>query len=196
MVMDAWAETSDEELLLEIGTTAAVDRAHAAELFEELVRRFSGVIHLVTWNILQNSDDAEEASQDTLLQVWRHAGTFSGGVKAITWIWPIAKNAALNIYRRKLSKHRRRFVNRDPFVFDRCPDRPSPPAADEERAVLLHAAVANLPQKYRSVVEILDLCELKYEVAATRLHIPIGTVRSRRHRALKLLRELLPPPTP
>jgi RNA polymerase sigma-70 factor, ECF subfamily len=62
-----------------------------------------------------------------------------------------------------------------------------------ELAERVQAAVASLPDHYRQVVVLCDLCELSYAEAASRLGCAVGTIRSRLNRARALLAEKLKP---
>jgi RNA polymerase sigma-70 factor (ECF subfamily) len=184
--MDAIPSLSDEEVL------AAFAAGPSAETFADLVGRFRRSLHFVAWRVLGNANDVDDAVQTALLQAWRYRGTFRAHASALTWLWAVTRHAAIDLLRRRREKRRRCFTNAAPELLERAaPDYPGTTCPADLSTI--RAAVAGLPPRYRQIVELLDLQELPYAAAADRLQVPIGTVRSRRHRALELLRDSLTP---
>jgi RNA polymerase sigma factor (sigma-70 family) len=180
---------TDEELIVAFAASSSPD------LFAEIVDRFRGLIHYVTWSVLHNEADADDSMQEAFLGIWKHADTFRADAAAKTWIWQIALNAARDLCRQNGTCKRRCVINFTDSLLKLFPARLDP-AGEDDDVVAIREAVANLPEIHRSVIQITELEERKYEAAAAELGIQIGTVRSRRHRALKLLREMMPEPTP
>jgi len=141
------------------------------------------------------SGDREQAAdllQDTYLKAFRFFDKFEKGTNAKAWLYRIMKNTFINEYRR---------THRQPEIveFDEqiSPYQMSASASgmndlrdmmesrmfDDEMA----GAIAALPEKFKSVVVLRDIEELPYEEIAEVLAIPIGTVRSRLHRARSML---------
>lgn len=141
------------------------------------------------------SGDREQASdllQDTYMKAYRFFDKFESGTNAKAWLYRIMKNTYINEYRR---------THRLPEIveFDEqiSPYQMSAHGRDENdlRNMLdtqmfdddIAGALAGLPEKFKSVIVLRDLEELPYEEIAEVLEIPIGTVRSRLHRARALL---------
>lgn len=137
--------------------------------------------------------DAEDLAQEVLTSAYRAAGRFDGRYPR-AWLHRIAVNAAI-------SRSRRRTPTVVP-LFDH--DRPIDTAGSDEEAhgpervildsvvdPLLVDALDDLPDHYRTVVDLVDVTGLSYEDAAARLEIPTGTVMSRLHRGRRKLRESL-----
>jgi RNA polymerase sigma-70 factor, ECF subfamily len=141
------------------------------------------------------SGDREQAAdllQDTYLKAYRFFDKFEKGTNAKAWLYRIMKNTFINEYRR---------THRQPEIveFDEqiSPYQMSASASgmndlrdmmesrmfDDEMA----GAIAALPEKFKSVVVLRDIEEMPYEEIAEVLAIPIGTVRSRLHRARSIL---------
>jgi RNA polymerase sigma-70 factor, ECF subfamily len=141
------------------------------------------------------SGDREQAAdllQDTYLKAYRFFDKFEKGTNAKAWLYRIMKNTFINEYRR---------THRQPEIveFDEqiSPYQMSASATgmndlrdmmesrmfDDEMA----GAIAALPEKFKSVVVLRDIEEMPYEEIAEVLAIPIGTVRSRLHRARSIL---------
>jgi RNA polymerase sigma-70 factor (ECF subfamily) len=190
--MDAIASLTNEELLLKFAASSAVDPGYAEEVFAELVRRFRAAMFGWCRRYLGKSSDADDAVQRALINVWKHAGSYRNRSKAGTWIYVITRNAAYDVYRQRMAR-RRRVAKTHKDFFEQLPERLADAPADEELAAV-RVGLANLQPIHRSVVELVYLGEQPYEAAAGALGVPIGTIRSRLHRALALLRESLSAP--
>lgn len=178
---------TDEELLTGFAATRSGD------LFAQIVRRFWGVMCRAASNVLHNYHDAEDAAQNALALISKNASQFDGRNKAVTWVWQIAVNSAIDLQRRRTAKRRLCPGQATDFMLEElCVDKAP---ESQETAEILHQAVANLSDKLRAVVQLVDLNEVPYQDAANQLGIHIGTLKSRRHRAIEILRELLPDDT-
>lgn len=125
--------------------------------------------------------EAEDLTQETFVCVYQRLGSFRGESSLPTWIYRIAFNRA--------SKHLRRRALARLFV----PRAPQSPDVTEDLA--LWDAVLRLPLPERSAFLLVKLEGLSCEEAAVSLAVPIGTVKSRVHRAVKALRNRLGEPT-
>ena len=141
------------------------------------------------------SGDREQASdllQDTYMKAYRFFDKFESGTNAKAWLYRIMKNTYINEYRR---------THRQPEIVE-FDEQISPYQMqaggrndNDLRNMLdtqmfdddIAGALAGLPEKFKSVIVLRDLEELPYEEIAEVLEIPIGTVRSRLHRARALL---------
>ena len=103
---------------------------------------------------------------------------------------PILYGVARNVTRARLRKEQR-FVNLDEVSGDATepvgPDNPSEALAHSQDLLRLRRAIVSLPSRYREAVILCDLHDLSYAEAAAVLGSPVGTVRSRLHRARSLL---------
>lgn len=179
---------TDEQLLQEFAACGA------PELFAELFRRWHGRLISIFKTRTRSLDDAREVVQQAFVNLWRNAAKFRGDSKAYTWMVAIATNCHRDRGRRFLS--RRQVQSPDTRIFDRLLDhRSGPEEAIEhlEERCQFAVAVQSLSAKQRAIIVLLDIEGDDYEVAAEKLNIPVGTVRSRRHRALNHLRQVLAP---
>jgi RNA polymerase sigma-70 factor, ECF subfamily len=145
------------------------------------------------------SGDREQASdllQDTYMKAYRFFDKFETGTNAKAWLYRIMKNTYINEYRRT---HRLpEIVEYDEQI---SPYQMSAQGREDNdlRNMLdtqmfdddIAGALAGLPEKFKSVIVLRDLEEMPYEEIAEVLEIPIGTVRSRLHRARALLFDTL-----
>ena len=158
------------------GDAAAVDA---------LLRAHYDSVRAVCHRIVLNRSDAEDATQNALINIVRALPRFDGRSSFSTWIHRIAVNAALDEIRRI----RRRPV---PVHDDRMVDSVS---ADGTSAVDAHldvgAALARLDEDHRVALVLRHVADLEYEEIAIILDVPVGTVRSRLSRARARLAEVM-----
>ncbi len=158
--------------------------ANAQELFDRYVVPEVDVMYRVAMSLTRNRADAEDLVQDTMLRAFRAIERFDGRYPR-AWLLTILRNAQLNRVRRKRPE-----LLRDPdTTMERVADT-SDSATDVEGAVVdatfdarVEESYRRLPDKFRSVVELVDLGSLTYQEAADVLDVPVGTVMSRLHRA-------------
>ena len=167
------------------------------DAFGELVSRYQARLYNAAVRLVDGPEDAADVVQDAFLNAYQSLHTFKGDAEFFTWLYRIAFNTAISLKRK-----RRAVVSLDAAggrdgSLD--PDDPSeyvrPGAALErtENEAQLQAAMGRLSPEHREVLVLKDIEGLKYEVIADMLGVPIGTVRSRLHRARLELRELLAP---
>ena len=160
--------------------------------FNEYVVPELDVLYRVAFSITRNNPDAQDLVQDTLLRAYRAVERFDGRYPR-AWLLTIMRNAQVNRVRRKRPE-----LMRDPDeTMSRVADE-SVDAQDAESQLLhnefeapIERALASLPEKFRRVVELVDLNELSYQETADVLGIPVGTVMSRLHRARRNIRHAL-----
>jgi RNA polymerase sigma-70 factor (ECF subfamily) len=164
----------------------------ADDAFSSFVLPEIPVLLRVATSITSDPVDAEDLVQETLIRAYRAIDRFDGRHPR-AWLFTIMRNAQRNRVRR-----RRPQLMRDPDLeMERHP--PATDVADEPEGLVVdpvfdatvEAALDDLPAKFRSVVELVDLQALSYQEAADALGIPIGTVMSRLHRARKRIRDHL-----
>jgi RNA polymerase sigma-70 factor (ECF subfamily) len=146
------------------------------DALDQLLRANADRIYTVARRLMGNEADANDASQEAMIAIVRGLPRFDGRSALSTWIYRVTTNACLDEMRRR----RRRPLS----VLDRdsTPEIPSDePAMDTTLADRLDidAALAQLPEDFRLVVVLRDLCGYDYAEIATTLQIPEGTVKSR-----------------
>jgi RNA polymerase sigma factor (sigma-70 family) len=137
---------------------------------------------------VRNADDAEDVVQNTFLEAMRCADRFCGLSKPSTWLFGIALNVARNQVRRNCQD---RYETVDETFMEQIVDLHADPAKLCELrdiAGKIDALLNTLPKHIRSTFEAVLGGEATYEEAANRLHIPVGTVRSRVSRVRAAIR--------
>ena len=170
----------------------------SSEAFEELVRPYQDRLYNLLCRLARRRDDANELYQEVLLRVFRGLKTYQGDAAFFTWMYRIALNVVLTSRKRKrLPEVSASDAGENSHPLER-PDtsRDSQPDAGietAERRVMVEAALADIPDLFRAVLVLKDVEGFRYEEIAELLDVPIGTVRSRLHRARSELRERLRP---
>ncbi len=142
-------------------------------------------------------EKANDLLQETFLKAFRFFDKFEEGTNARAWLYRIMHNTFVNEYRRV--KRTPEHVEYDEQIssYQMLPGNPRMSSDLRERIDAemfedeVHVAIASLPEKFKSVVVLRDVEDLPYEEIAEALNIPVGTVRSRLHRARAILFEKL-----
>lgn len=162
--------------------------------YGELVRRYQDRVFNLAARILGNHEDAADAAQEAFLHAYQALPAFKGDSEFFTWLYRIAFNAAVSL-KRKRRPTASLEAGGDGAVTepaDPATQDPPPPAVERaEEAAVLTAALARLSPDHRAVLVLKDIDGLMYEEIAAVVGVPVGTVRSRIHRARLELRGLL-----
>jgi RNA polymerase sigma-70 factor (ECF subfamily) len=184
------------------GRPPALQEAHSAAppSAEEVFLTYGGRVYHMARKMLPSDADAEDVTQDVLLQVVRKLPSFRGDAAFPTWLHRITVNAALS-HRRKMAVREENRVH-DPLDAlpgepVRGPDRahlsPESRLIRREEQGLIDRAVAGLPPLYRDVFVLSDIEGLPNAAIADSLGLSLPAIKSRLHRARLLLRDALAP---
>jgi RNA polymerase sigma-70 factor (ECF subfamily) len=153
-------------------------------VFELLMRRHNERVYRAVRSILRDEQESEDAMQAAYLHAYAHLGEFEARSQFVTWLTRIAVHEAL-ARRKKLA----RSENADVELTDlRSPEDGA--IAREQRA-LLTRAIDLLPEHYRTVFVLREVQELSVEETARSLELREETVKTRLHRARRILRAQL-----
>lgn len=181
-------ETSDRDIIDRClaGNTAA---------FGELVHRYQHRLYGSLMHVTGSADHAADAVQDAFVQAFQQLSTFRGASHFYSWLFRIAFNAAVSAQRK-----RRRLTtslngtddDHEAAVADHHENTmPSALMEIRERQQQVRDALAELHDDYRNALVLKELEGLRYEEIADLLKVPVGTIRSRIHRARQELRQKL-----
>lgn len=164
-----------------------------ADAFETLVRRHEKKIFNLLYRWLGDYDEAADVGQEVFLAAFRAIKRFRGDSSFATWLYRIGVNHAKN-RQKSLQVARQRQQARE------VSDAPSDPASDpvegveqRERHDLVQRGLKELDADDALLILLHDLQEVRYEEISETLDIPLGTVKSRLHRARQALRVKLAP---
>jgi RNA polymerase sigma-70 factor, ECF subfamily len=175
--------------------------AGEVNLFHELVRPYEKLVYVTIFTMLRNETDTEDATQEVMINAFRHLKSFRGDAKFSTWLVTIAMNEARQRLRRaKTAAQESLDEEREDREGDFTPafltdwrEIPSEALEKKEMTQKLREAVAQLPPIYREVLVLRDLQELNQEETGAALGIGIPLVKVRLHRARMMLQKLLAP---
>jgi len=167
--------------------------------FELLVREFQGPIFNLLFRMLGNREEAEDLAQEVFVTVFKKIHTFRGESSISAWIYRVASNMCKN--RQKYLG--RRYHNRpsktaieennidDPNSFRTTGriSRPDELLEGYQMEKLLQQAISELEEEPRLILVLRDIQGVSYEDIATITALPLGTVKSRLHRARMSLKE-------
>jgi RNA polymerase sigma-70 factor (ECF subfamily) len=173
-------EPSDAEL---------IERAQAGEreAFAMLYRRHQARVYRFARAMTGSDTLAEDIVQEVFLGLMRGLGRYDASRAALaTYLFGVARNIA-----RHQTRGRRRLTALDAASDVVAVDDPSADLALSDRVRHVRAGIAALPRRYREVILLCDIHDLSYVDAADALKLPLGTVRSRLHRARQQLLERL-----
>jgi RNA polymerase sigma-70 factor, ECF subfamily len=168
--------------------------------FGVLVTNYQARLYNAAVRLVDTPEDAADVVQDAFLSAYQSLHSFKGDAEFFTWLYRIAFNTAISMKRKRkttlsldarrngeLGPHSREPVDASEYV------KPGAALERTEEEKLLHNALARLSGEHREVLLMKDIDGLKYEEIADVMGVPIGTVRSRLHRARLELRDLLAP---
>lgn len=163
-----------------------------------LLSSYQRRVYGVCYRMVRDRDVASDLTQEALVRILEHLGTFNRQARLSTWIIRIAMNTALSYLRRQ--KLRRHASIDEPLagaaggsLAGSLEDRGELSGArrveqDEARTVLLEA-LTDLDPEARAIIVLRDLQDLDYQQVADVLDVPVGTVKSRLFRARVALRQ-------
>lgn len=153
-------------------------------MVRDLYREYAPMVYSLAYRVVQDHGLAEEATQTTFLNAWRHAADFDPDREMGPWLYTIARRAAIDIYRRE-RRHRAGPASEAEMAV-------LPKSMDETwRAWQVQLALRALPGEELEVIRCTHYLGLTHEQTAERLGIPAGTVKSRSHRAYRRLAAIL-----
>ncbi|MFN8540306.1 MAG: sigma-70 family RNA polymerase sigma factor [Thermomicrobiales bacterium] len=181
----------DEALIARL---AAGDTAALSLLYD----RYAGAVFSLVARIIGDRQVAEDLLQEVFVRVWQRAGTYQGARgKPLTWVLGIAHNLAIDEVRRR----RRRPLEADErdeegqlsALQTLSSDDPGPAelAWEQVRREQIVAALEQLPDAQRILIELAYFEGYTQSQLATRLGEPLGTIKTRMRLAVQKLRELL-----
>jgi len=182
---------------MEEGARQSYTEAEKQEIFEKEFLPHINAMYNFGYRLTLDRDDAKDLVQDTYFKSYRFIESFQRGTNAKAWLFRILKNSFINDYRKKAKEPSKvdyqeveQYYNSDDVDRQITPDLRVDSLKDMIGDEISNALNA-LDVDFRTVIILCDLEGFKYEEMAKILDIPIGTVRSRLHRARQLLKEKL-----
>ena len=176
------------------------NKASKDKLFEkELLPQIDSLYNLA-YRLTLDEDDSKDLVQETYFKAYRFIDSYQSGTNARAWLFRILKNSFINEFRKKIKQPQKIDYNEIEANYNR----ESGDVFDKNIVIDLRIetvqdmigdeitnALNSLDVDFRTVIILCDLEGFTYDEIAKILDIPIGTVRSRLHRARNILKEIL-----
>ena len=160
--------------------------------FESLIGKYQNRLFHSMTQVLRNSTDAEDIVQEAFVKAFTKLSTFRGGSQFYTWLYRIAHNSAISqIRKRKPTESIDYDESGMANNLEGDAVAPSQRLEQQEQHQQLSDALDRLKEEQRSVLVLREIEGLDYDAIAEILSVPVGTVRSRLHRARTQLKEEL-----
>tara|TARA_B100000315_G_scaffold40358_1_gene35224 strand:+ start:11579 stop:12088 length:510 start_codon:yes stop_codon:yes gene_type:complete len=159
--------------------------------FESIVEKYSDFVYNLTYRVLGNHADAEDAAQDAFLSAFRSFERFRGEASVSTWLYRIAVNAALMKMRKDRQKNLLTQTGYDDLRIASISDGPEKMALNTELRERLEQGLGLVAPNLRAAVVLRDVQGLSNEEAAAVLDISVSSLKARLHRGRILLRKYL-----
>lgn len=165
------------------------ERLFKDEFLPHIDSMYSFAIYLI-----HSEEDAKDLVQEAYMKAYRYAGYYEKGTNAKAWLLKILKNTFINEYRKRSKRPvqvdyedvRGRESSENVQVVDLRHEVYKGLIGDE-----ITKAINDMPADYRLIILLCDLEDFTYEEISKVIDVPIGTVRSRLHRARNMLKERL-----
>lgn len=168
------------------------------DAFEELIKDYKKVAYNIALRVLRNVEDAEDASQEALIKVYKNIQNFNMQSTFKVWMYRIVVNTCLDFKRKKSISA----VSIDESIDlggmnevhrEIADDSGNPDALVEKNfnSKLVNDAVNKLDDDYKTIIVLRDIQGFSYSEIAEILSCNLGTVKSRLNRARKSLKEIL-----
>ena len=171
------------------------------QAYAELMSLYRDSIYYMLIRMVKNKDDAEDLTLMTFGKAFRYLDKYTPKYAFSTWLYRIALNNSIDFLRVK--NNMPQYFEEDLYttsttsIVDQSEDNlqrtPEEEVIDKQRLQLLRAAVAELPDKYRKVIELRYYEDLAYEEIAQRLDLSLSNVKIQIIRAKQMLTQLMQP---
>lgn len=163
-------------------------RQRSQHVFSYLYDNYSGALHSIILNIVNEEELANDVLQEVFVKIWKQVDTYdSSKGRLFTWMLNIARNASIDMIRSKGYQNSRR--NRE-LTEDSDNTGTSETRTDH---IGLRKIVYNLKEEYKVLVELSYFQGYTQDEIAKMMGIPLGTVKTRLRAALIQLREIIKP---
>ncbi len=167
------------------------------QIFTSEFLPYANSLYNFAYRLVQSEDDAHDLVQETFLKSFKYALSYEKGTNAKAWLFRILKNTFINEYRKKTKEPIKVDYQEVETIYnseDSEVEATSDLRTETVRDMMgdeITLALNSLDVDFRTIIILCDLEDFKYDEMAHILDIPIGTVRSRLHRARTLLKEKL-----
>lgn len=181
----------DDELMALIDRVARRDEPALKALYDQT----SGKLYGLALRVVRNHEWAEDALQETFLQIWRTAPDYRASLSPpMAWLGLIVRSRSLDLLRRRKAEREHLTDEIDEAMADTLEgNSPNPmdTSLASQQAWALHQCLGRLENKQREVVSLAYLRDLSHGELAQQLRLPLGTVKTWIRRGLDQLRQCM-----
>lgn len=155
----------------------------SAAAWEELIALYGERLYNLAFHFTGSAADADDLTQEIFLRLYQNLRLYRGDVPFAGWAMRLSRNLCIDHYRRARRERRATVVSDE--VMERLPAAGDPQAEAQRRLQLreVYRALEQMPEDFAEVVVLFDLQGWSLEETAAYLDLPLGTIKSRLHRA-------------
>lgn len=167
------------------------------ESYKKLVDKYQKPLYYHIRKMIKEVELVEDLVQEVFMKAFHNLSTYSNDYAFSTWLYRIATNHTIDYLRKKKLKTlsiNEPYKTKDGEMEIQLPDESfstDKPVIKKERKQIVQNAIANLPEKYKIVIEMRHMEEKSYQEIADVLDLPLGTVKAHIFRARELLYKAL-----
>ena len=167
------------------------------QAYQKLMDKYSGALTRHVQKMVRKQGEVDDLVQECFINAFSALKSYSADYAFSTWLYKIATNHTIDFLRKRKLKTMsidQPISTKDGEVEFELPDttyRPDRHIVEDERRMLLQAAIEHLPEKYHRVIVMRHQQEKSYEEIAMELDLPLGTVKAHIFRARALLYKFL-----
>lgn len=173
------------------------DQKYYDEVFDKELLPQLDALYTFAYHLTYNEEDANDLVQEAYFKAYKSIHRYQEGTNAKAWLFRILRNIFINEYRKKVNRPTQ--VDYEEVINYHVEEDTSYSSYMDLREEMFQGMIGDevtlainaLPVDFRVVILLCDIEDFKYEEISSILDIPIGTVRSRLHRARNLLKEKL-----
>ena len=163
--------------------------------FEKLVQKYLTPTYTYIYYFTGNAEEASDITQDTFVKAWKNLKKYNPSYSVKTWLFSIARNTAIDWFRKKRPLTFSQLNNDDEPDFETKIMDDSPTAEDifesKETQHLVQKALTEIPLRQREIVAMHMQEGLTFEEISNILNKPLNTIKSDYRRALQLLKKTI-----
>ena len=185
---------SDKEVLMDESGLIEKIKNNERTAFRTFYDNYKVLVYNVCYRMLNNKQDAEDATQDVFIKAFRSIHKFRGDAKLSTWIYKIAVNISLNYTRRKkivawLSLDF--LMGKEEYFMDNSKTRPDLELEKNESEIFVQEAINSLPARQRTAIVLQRYEGLSYKEISAVMNTSLSAVESLLHHAKENLAKKL-----
>lgn len=183
------------------GEIRLIKKAQSGDVsaFEKIVSEYQNVVYSVVYRYAENSEDAEDMSQEVFIKMFKNINSFQFKSKLSTWIYRVATNTCIDLVKKFKQDNTYSLdegiesVDGEKNYIEISDVSMAPENVYEryETRDVINQAIKNLNEEYRTVIILRDIEGLSYDEISEVLSCSVGTVKSRISRGRRKLREIL-----